>query len=141
MLRSAPHTLLQRLWTRDSTVMSTRVGIVLAAIMVACWRYDRIDYVMPMFLGVLASGIGDTDDGWRGRLRTVLATLVCFAVAAATVQVLFDRHWAFAAALCAAAFVLTLLGAVSERYIGQTPLSCECQPSRLALRGSGARAG
>ncbi|WPB58004.1 YccS family putative transporter [Xylophilus sp. GOD-11R] len=96
--------------------MSTRVGIVLTAIMAACWHYDRIDWVMPMFLGVIASGIGDTDDGWRGRLRTVVATLVCFAMASAMVHWLFDRHWAFGVALCSAAFVLTLLSAISERW-------------------------
>jgi YccS/YhfK family integral membrane protein len=116
MFRSAPHTLLKRLWAQDAAVMSTRVGIVLAAIMAACWHYERLDYVMPMFLGVIASGIGDTDDGWRGRLRTVVATLICFALAATSVQWLFDRHWAFAAALCGAAFVLTMLSAIGERY-------------------------
>ncbi|QHJ00027.1 TIGR01666 family membrane protein [Xylophilus rhododendri] len=116
MFRSAPHTFLQRLWTQDAAVMSARVGIVLAAIMAACWHYNRLDYVMPMFLGVIASGIGDTDDGWRGRLRTVIATLVCFLVAASTVQWVFDRHWLFAGLLCAAAFALTLLSAISERY-------------------------
>ena len=116
MFRSAPHTLLKRLGAHDAAVMSVRVGIVLTAILVACWHYDRLDFVMPMFLGVIASGIGDTDDGWRGRLRTALITLLCFALAAATVQWLFDRHWAFATALCGAAFLLTLLSAVGERY-------------------------
>jgi len=116
MLRTAPHTLLKRLGAHDAAVMSMRVGIVLAAIMAACWHYGRLDFVMPMFLGVIASGIGDTDDGWRGRLRTALITLCCFGLAAVTVQWLFDRHWAFATALCCAAFVLTLLSAIGERY-------------------------
>ncbi|MCZ2497619.1 TIGR01666 family membrane protein [Xylophilus sp. Kf1] len=116
MFRTAPHTLLQRLWAHDSGVAGARVGIVLTAIMAACWHHDRLDWVMPMFLGVIAGGIGETDDGWRGRLRTVLVTLLSFSVASLTVQWLFDRHWAFATALCLAAFVLTMLGAISERY-------------------------
>nr|WP_295849452.1 YccS family putative transporter [uncultured Xylophilus sp.] len=104
------------MWARDTFVYSLRVLIALSAVMALWWTRDRMAFVMPTFLGIIASALAETDDSWRGRLRALLATLGCFAAAALAVQMLYAHGIALAAMLVAAAFVLTMLGAVGERY-------------------------
>ena len=107
---------LRRLWAVDSFAYSLRVFIALSSIMAGCWVLDEMDRVMPLLLGTIACAIAETDDSWRGRLRALVVTLLCFAVAAFSVQALYPRPWWFALGLVLATFGLTMLGAISKRY-------------------------
>ncbi|HEX2009784.1 MAG TPA: FUSC family membrane protein, partial [Roseateles sp.] len=95
---------------------SLRVLLALACVMAAAWWRGAIAAALPALLGVIASALAETDDSWRGRLRVQLATLASFALAALVVR------WSLAhppwpgLVLAGAALVLTLLGALGERY-------------------------
>jgi YccS/YhfK family integral membrane protein len=114
-LPSSPH-LLRRLWARDTFVYSLRVFLALGLVMAGCWLADAMDHVLPVFLGIIACALAETDDTWRGRLRTQAAVLGCFSLAALVVHAVFGHPWLFALVLAAATFGLTMLGAVGERY-------------------------
>lgn len=107
---------LRRLWAVDSFAYSLRVFIALSSIMAGCWVLDEMDHVMPLLLGTIACAIAETDDSWRGRLRALVVTLLCFAAAAFAVQALFPHPWFFVTGMVAATFSLTMLGAISKRY-------------------------
>lgn len=107
---------LRRLWAQESFVYCLRVFIALASVMGACWWLGQPEAVIPVFLGVIACALAETDDSWRGRLRAVGVTLVCFTVAALSVKALFNHPWLFVIGLSASAFCLTMLGAIGERY-------------------------
>jgi YccS/YhfK family integral membrane protein len=107
---------LGRLWALDTFPYSLRIFIALSTSMAVCWVNDAMALVMPLFLGTIASALAETDDNWRGRLRALLVTLLCFAAAAFAVQSLFPHPWAFFCALVAATFCLTMMGAISPRY-------------------------
>ncbi|WP_299455141.1 YccS family putative transporter [uncultured Pigmentiphaga sp.] len=109
------HTL-RRLWAHDTFVYSLRVFIALACVMGVCWGTDRMDLVIPAFLGVIASALAETDDNWRGRLLAQLVTLVFFGVAAVSVKALFPYPWLFLLGMALSTFWLTMLGAIGERY-------------------------
>jgi YccS/YhfK family integral membrane protein len=109
-------TALRRLWALNSFAYSIRVGIALSVLMAGCWSLDRMPLVVPLFLGVVASALAETDDSWRGRTRALLLTLVCFAAAAFAVQSAFERRAVFVTGLVLATFTLTMLGAISRRY-------------------------
>jgi hypothetical protein len=64
----------------------------------------------------LVGALAETDDSWQGRLNALAVTLVCFSVAALSVELLFPYPWIFAIALALASFCLTMLGALGERY-------------------------
>lgn len=113
--RSLDHSL-RRLWTLDTFAYSVRVFIALAGAMAWSWHLGGIAQLIPLFLGVIASALAETDDHWQGRLTALAVTLACFAVAALSVEWLFDRPPAFAAGLALSAFGLTMLGAVGPRY-------------------------
>ncbi len=107
---------LRRLWARDKFSYSLRVFVALTGSMALCWQQDRLDLLIPLFLGIIASALAETDDSWQGRLTALLVTLACFSVASLSVELLFPYPWIFVSALALASFGLTMLGALGERY-------------------------
>lgn len=116
MTRPSLRQSLRRLWALDKFSYSLRVFIALSGSLILCWSQDQMHALIPLFLGVIASALAETDDSWQGRLTALLVTLCCFSAAALTVEWVFGYPWLFAAALAASAFSLTMLGALGERY-------------------------
>lgn len=115
----ANHTLsqsLRRLWALDKFGYSLRVLIALSVSMGLSWYWDQPGMVIPLFLGIIASALAETDDNWLGRLSALVVTLLCFSIAAFSVQALFPWPWLFVIGLAGAAFCLIMLGALGERY-------------------------
>ena len=106
----------RRLWALDKFRYSVRVFIALTGSMALCWYQDEMTLLIPLFLGIIASALAETDDSWQGRLNALAVTLVCFSIAALSVELLFPYPWIFAIALALATFGLTMLGALGERY-------------------------
>ncbi|MHB9796649.1 YccS family putative transporter [Pseudomonas sp. MT3] len=107
---------LRRLWALDKFAYSLRVFVALSGAMLACWLQGRPELVIPLFLGVIASALAETDDHWLGRLQALLVTLACFSIAALAVELLFPYPLVFVAGLALSTFAMTLLGALGERY-------------------------
>lgn len=107
---------MRRLWALDKFSYSVRVFIALTGSMALCWYQDEMTLLIPLFLGIIASALAETDDSWQGRLNALAVTLVCFSIAALSVELLFPYPWIFAVALAVASFGLTMLGALGERY-------------------------
>ncbi|WP_324732898.1 YccS family putative transporter [Pseudomonas paeninsulae] len=107
---------LRRLWALDKFSYSLRVFIALSGSLWLCWAQDWMQALIPLFLGVIASALAETDDSWQGRLTALLVTLGCFSAAAYTVEWLFPYPWLLVSALALASFALTMLGALGERY-------------------------
>ncbi len=107
---------LRRLWALDKFSYSVRVFIALTGSMALCWYQDEMTLLIPLFLGIIASALAETDDSWQGRLNALAVTLVCFSIAALSVELLFPYPWIFAISLALATFGLTMLGALGERY-------------------------
>ena len=107
---------LRRLWALDKFSYSVRVFIALTGSMALCWYQDEMGLLIPLFLGIIASALAETDDSWQGRLNALAVTLVCFSIAALSVELLFPYPVIFAIALALASFGLTMLGALGERY-------------------------
>ena len=84
--------------------------------MALCWYQDEMGLLIPLFLGIIASALAETDDSWQGRLNALAVTLVCFMVAALSVELLFPYPILFIIAFALASFCLTMLGALGERY-------------------------
>lgn len=93
-----------------------RVTLALVGTMAGCLALDEIQAVIPLLLGVIASALAETDDNWRGRFRAQLTTLLCFALIIWAVQLSLPHHTLLMLVFVVAAFFLTLLGALGERY-------------------------
>src|SRR3989338_6077403 len=106
----------RRLWAQDKFSYSLRVFIALSGALLLCWSQGWMHALIPLFLGVIASALAETDDSWQGRLVALLVTLGCFSVTALGVELLFPYPWLFAVGLAVSSFALTMLGALGERY-------------------------
>nr|MBF0681298.1 TIGR01666 family membrane protein [Pseudomonas sp.] len=107
---------LRRLWALEKFGYSLRVFIALAGSMGLSWYLERPSLMIPLFLGVIASALAETDDSWMGRLSALLVTLLCFSIASVSVELLFPFPLLFVLALAASTFFLVMLGALGERY-------------------------
>jgi YccS/YhfK family integral membrane protein len=107
---------LRRVWALDKFSYSVRVFIALTGSMALCWWQNEMRLLIPLFLGIIASALAETDDNWQGRLTALMVTLLCFSVGALAVELLFPYPILFVCALAVAAFALTMLGSLGERY-------------------------
>ena len=105
-----------RLWGQDAFADSLRVLLALSAAMLWSVTQDQPDGLIPLFLGIIASALAETDDNWRGRLLALGVTLLCFAAASLSVELLFPYPLPFALVLGIASFGLVMLGALGGRY-------------------------
>ena len=107
---------LRRIWVLDRFGSSAKVLLSFAICLAFCWSQDQFEHLSPLFFGVIACGLTETDDSWKGRLSTVIVTMLCFTGAAYSVEILFNYPWLFAISLALSAFALTMLGALGERF-------------------------
>ncbi|WP_456268571.1 YccS family putative transporter [Kushneria sp. AK178] len=115
MLDRLTHSL-RRLWALDAFAYSLRVFIALTGVMLWSGLAGHIEQMIPLFLGVIASALAETDDSWQGRLRALVVTLVCFAIASLAVELTFGHPWLFGIGLGLATFTMIMLGAIGQRY-------------------------
>ncbi|WP_165942838.1 YccS family putative transporter [Marinomonas flavescens] len=93
-----------------------RVFIALCGAMALSWGINQIDMVIPLFLGIIASALAETEDGWQGRVRALLITLVLFIITAFGVRLLMPYPWVFGISIALVAFCLSMCGALGRRY-------------------------
>ena len=93
-----------------------RIALALIGVMAACVSLDRVQSAIPLLLGVIASALAETDDNWRGRLRAQATTMLCFALIILAVQLSLSHRAYLILVFVGAAFLLTLFGALGERY-------------------------
>ena len=107
---------LRRVWAIEKFGPSVRFFIALTICMAWSWSQNNMELLIPLFLGVIACALSETDDTWQGRLTALVVTLVCFLLTATTVELLYPHPLAFAIVLSCATFGLIMFGAVNERY-------------------------
>lgn len=112
----APASWRYRLRGQEASLYALRVFVALGGAMAWSWASGHVSWVVPLFLGVIACALAETDDNWRGRLRTLMFTLLGFALVAFSTEAVVASPAAFALLLCGFSFAFTMLGAVGERY-------------------------
>lgn len=101
---------------REAFSRGMRVLLALASVVFGGWWLNQMQAVIPLLLGVIAGALAESDHSWRGQIRAQFTTLLCFAVMALVVQASLPYPGLLAVVLGLAAFGLTLLGALGERY-------------------------
>lgn len=114
----------QRLWAHDKFAYGVRVLLALSGAMAACWATGSIAHVIPLFLGVIAGALAETDDDWRGRVGSSLVTLGLFFATACTVKAVTPYPPLFIVGMVGSTFCLTMAASLGDRYraIGQATL-------------------
>ncbi|MBS7327092.1 MAG: TIGR01666 family membrane protein [Thiopseudomonas sp.] len=107
---------LRRLWALDKFGPGLRFFIALSLCTLWVWLFGRMDSLIPLYLGVIASALAETDDSWQGRSLSVSVSLVCFALMATAIELLHAHTLWLSLYVVAATFVLIMLGGAGSRY-------------------------
>lgn len=109
-------TIFRHYWSNKTINYSVRITIALIGVVIPCWFYDQNTGIVPLILGIIAAALAETDDSFWGRMRALILTFVCFAIAAFSIELLFDLPIFFAIGLFASTFTFIMLGAIGPRY-------------------------
>lgn len=93
-----------------------RIFIALSGAVILPWWLDKFTLTIPLILGVVAAGLTDIDDRFSGRIKTILITLICFAFASFSVELLFPYPFLFTIGLLTSTFIFIFLGVLGQRY-------------------------
>ncbi|MGB2078274.1 MAG: YccS family putative transporter [Vibrio sp.] len=107
---------LTRLWADKTINYSIRILIAFLGVVLPCWYHDNLTAVTPLILGVIACALTETDEGFLGRIKALILTFICFAIASFSIEILFPYPWLFAIGLFSSTFGFIMLGAIGPRY-------------------------
>ncbi|USD68158.1 YccS family putative transporter [Vibrio sp. SCSIO 43136] len=107
---------LRQYWANKTINYSVRIAIALIGIVVGCEWFNANSAIIPLILGVIAAALAETDDSFWGRIKALVLTFICFALAAFSTEFLFDAPIWFALGLFVSTFTFIMLGAIGPRY-------------------------
>ncbi len=103
-------------WANKTINYSLLILVTLLGVVIPAWYYELNSLIIPLILGVIAAALAESDDKFTGRLKSVTLTLICFAVATFSIELLFNSPILFAIGLFTSTFGFIMLGAVGPRY-------------------------
>ncbi|MBY6198050.1 YccS family putative transporter [Vibrio hangzhouensis] len=103
-------------WANKTFNYSVLMLITLLGVALPTWYLNEHTWITPLILGVIAAALAESDDSFVGRLKAILLTLLCFAIAAFSIELLFNIPWLFAIGLFSSTFIFIILGAIGPRY-------------------------
>ncbi len=103
-------------WANKTVNYSVLILLTLLGVVIPAWYYQLNTWITPLILGVIAAALADRDDRFSGRLKSIILTLICFAIAAFSIEILFQTPWLFALGLFTSSFGFIMLGAMGARY-------------------------
>ncbi|MGD8170481.1 YccS family putative transporter [Vibrio sp. TRT 21S02] len=104
------------LWTNKTFNYSVLILITLLGVALPAWYLQLGSNIIPLILGIIAAALAESDDNFTGRLKSITLTLICFAIAAFSIEILFDKPLLFALGLFISTFGFIMLGAIGHRY-------------------------
>lgn len=107
---------LRHYWANKTINYSLLILVTLLGVVVPAWYLQLNEQIIPLILGVIAAALAESDDSFTGRLKSQSLTLVCFAIAAFSIELLFNTPWLFAIGLFTSTFGFIILGAIGPRY-------------------------
>ncbi len=105
-----------RYWANKTINYSIRVLLALIGVVIPCWYLEQNATVTPLILGIIAAALSETEDRLSGRLKAILLTFFCFAIATFSVELLFNTPILFALGLLFSTVLFIMLGALGPRY-------------------------
>ncbi|HCH1964931.1 TPA: TIGR01666 family membrane protein [Vibrio parahaemolyticus] len=103
-------------WANKTINYSILILITLLGVVVPAWYFGQNTLITPLILGVIAAALAESDDSFMGRIKALILTFICFAVAAFSIEILFHTPWLFATGLFISTFGFIMLGAIGPKY-------------------------
>lgn len=107
-------------WKHPNRLMGLKVTLSVAILLVpsVLAGFPRLGGTLA--LGVLGGAIAETDDHPKGRIKSLLLTILGFLVSSTAVELLHPYPLPFAIGLFCSSFVFIIIGGLNESYRGIT---------------------
>lgn len=106
----------KRLLTHEFFRQGICVLIAMTLAMLISVGYGRMNISIPLFLGIIAYGLSESDERPMQRVGSLFQTLLGFSIAAASIELLMPYPLIFACGLGLSTFAITLGSAAGSRY-------------------------
>lgn len=103
-------------WANKTVNYSILILITLLGVVIPAWYFGQNTLITPLILGIIAAALAESDDSFTGRIKALILTFICFAVAAFSIEILFNTPWLFATGLFISTFGFIMLGAIGPKY-------------------------
>ncbi|WP_321284360.1 YccS family putative transporter [uncultured Vibrio sp.] len=103
-------------WANKTVNYSILILITLLGVVIPAWYFGQNTLITPLILGIIAAALAESDDSFTGRMKALILTFICFAVAAFSIEILFNTPWLFAIGLFVSTFGFIMLGAIGPKY-------------------------
>ncbi|MDF4973408.1 YccS family putative transporter [Vibrio parahaemolyticus] len=103
-------------WANKTINYSILILITLLGVVIPAWYFGQNTLITPLILGVIAAALAESDDSFMGRIKALILTFICFAIAAFSIEILFHTPWLFATGLFISTFGFIMLGAIGPKY-------------------------
>ncbi|MCL9779860.1 YccS family putative transporter [Vibrio sp. S4M6] len=103
-------------WANKTINYSVLVFVTLVSLVLITQYLQVEHYDTPLILGVIAAALAIEDDTFCGRIKSYSLALVCFAIAAFSVHLLYPYPALFALGLVLSTFAFVMLGAIGDSY-------------------------
>ena len=107
---------LRKVFYSSNLLFSIRMLVSLTGSTLVPWYLGSVSLVIPLTLGVVAAGLTEIDTRLLSRCINIFLTLVCFAIATFSVELLFDFPLLFIVGLVSSTFMFIMLGSLGQRY-------------------------
>ncbi len=81
---------LRLLWANKTFNYSVLMLFALLGVVIPAWYLEQQTWVTPLILGVIAAALAESDDSFTGRLKALIITMICFAIASFSIELLFN---------------------------------------------------
>ncbi len=106
----------RKIFYHSNLLFSIRIIIALLGTTLIPALMGEIHAIIPLTLGVIAAAISDIDASPKQRLINLSLLLVCFAIAAFSVELLFPYPVLFLLGLILSGFSFTIIGALGQKF-------------------------
>ncbi|MGF1764303.1 YccS family putative transporter [Aliivibrio kagoshimensis] len=109
---------IKKYWANNHINYSVRILLALLGVVIPCWYFDQNSTATLLILGIIAAALAETDGSFSGRIKAQSLTLISFAIASFSIELLFNYPVFFAAGLFFSSIAFIMLGAIGPRYAG-----------------------
>lgn len=107
-------------WTDPDRLMAAKATIAIAALVIPFVIAGNDFFAITLGLGALAGALSETDDHWKGRIKSTLLKVISFGISSLAVALLRPYPLLLGLGLGASTIVFLLIGGLGERYRGVT---------------------
>ncbi len=73
-------------WANKTINYSVLILITLLGVVIPTWYFEQNTLITPLILGVIAAALAESDDSFTGRIKALILTVLCFALAAFSIE-------------------------------------------------------